>query len=293
MTRRCSQRALLLVPHEIVTRIYEYCLAEAARRFGITLLGWLAMSNHQHVLLRDNHGNYPEFLAHFNKMTAKALNAHWRRRENLWSSEPPSVVYVVEARDRLDKLVYLLANPVASHLVERASEWPGASSYELHLRGGAKRVKRPSFFRDDGPMPEEVELRVERPDGFEDLSEDEWVAMLMSGVRAAERGARDERVRRNIGVLGREAILAAKHTDLPQSLEPPSTLRPAIACKNVERRIGELRALVQFRAAYRIALDRWRAGEREAVFPTGTYRMVVFASVRHGPSPDPAASAAA
>ncbi|MBK6696369.1 MAG: hypothetical protein IPG50_29885 [Myxococcales bacterium] len=36
--------------------------------------------------MRDNLGNYPEFFAHFHKMTAKALNAYWGRWENLWAT---------------------------------------------------------------------------------------------------------------------------------------------------------------------------------------------------------------
>lgn len=283
MTRRCTQRSFLLRPDEEVTSIYLYCLGEAALRCGITLLGWVAMSNHQHVLVRDNNGNYPQFLAHLNKLTAQALNAHWRRRENLWASEQPSVVHCVEPQDRFDKLIYLLANPVASHLVDRVCEWPGASSYGLHLSGASLSVKRPKFFRANGPLVESVTLRVERPDGFEHLSEEQWAAKIADGVRAAEERAREDRASRRMSVLGREAVLAAKHTDRPDTVDPPATFRPSVACKNVERRISELAAILRFRAAYRIALERWRAGQRDAVFPRGTYRMTTFAGVRHAP----------
>ena len=75
MSRRCTQRQFLLRPVKAVEQIYLYCLAEAAERFDITLHAWVAMSNHQHVIFRDNRANYPAFLAHLNKMLAKALNA--------------------------------------------------------------------------------------------------------------------------------------------------------------------------------------------------------------------------
>src|SRR5205085_4941838 len=100
ISRRATQRQYLLTPCEIVNQIYLYCLGEAAQRFWITLHGWMPMGNHQHIVLRDNLGNFPEFLAHLNKMLAKVLNCHWGRFENLWATEQPNALYLVEACDR-------------------------------------------------------------------------------------------------------------------------------------------------------------------------------------------------
>ena len=54
ISRRCTQRQLLLRPDPQVEQIYLYCLAEAALRYDITLHGFIALSNHQHLLVRDN-----------------------------------------------------------------------------------------------------------------------------------------------------------------------------------------------------------------------------------------------
>jgi REP element-mobilizing transposase RayT len=273
ISRRCTQRQHLLRPEPMVEQIYLYCLGDAAERYDITLHGFVAMSNHQHLVVRDNHGNFPEFLAHFHKMVAKAVNALRGRWENLWATEQPSAVHLVEAGDRFDKLVYLLANPVADHLVDRLSDWPGASSYGMTTRT----VRRPRvFFRENGNMPDAVTLRIERPEGFEDLSEDEWVAKLGDALRRAEESARDERRASGRGVLGRKAILRAEPTDSPQTTEPRRGLRPQIACLNRERRIAALRALLDFRAERRAALLRFLDGERDVVFPHGTYRVRIL-----------------
>jgi hypothetical protein len=129
ISRRCTQRQFLLRPDPDVVEIYLYCLGEAATRYGVTLHGFIAMSNHQHIVLRDNVGNFPEFLAHLNKMIAKAMNARLGRWENFWATEQANAVYLVEAADRFDKLVYVLANPVTHHVVDRVTDWPGASSW--------------------------------------------------------------------------------------------------------------------------------------------------------------------
>src|SRR5690242_7993744 len=188
ISRRCTQRQMFLRPNGTVNQIVEYCLAEAAERFGVTLHAHKAMSNHVHMIIRDNLGNYPEFLAHFHKMVAKAMNALLGRWENFWATEQPNAVYLVESSDRFAKLIYLLANPVAADLVDRVSDWPGASSYSMHLSGRSRTVKRPRvYFRaKKSKMPAEVTLRIERLDGYEHLSEAEWQAKIRDAVRVEE-----------------------------------------------------------------------------------------------------------
>lgn len=285
ITRRCTQRQMLLRPEAMVEQIFLYCLAEAAERFGITLHAFIAMSNHEHLLVRDNLGNFPEFLAHFHKMVAKAMNALRGRTENFWATEQPNAVHLVESQDRFHKLVYLLANPVADSLVDRVSDWPGACSFGLHLSGRTKTVKRPRcFFREDGKMPAEATLRIERPEGFASLPEDEWRTMLEDAVRREEERAREKRMAHGGRVLGRKAILRTDPTDKPKTVEPRRKLRPCIACLDEARRVQELGRLLAFRAERRAALLRFMAAESDVFFPHGTYRVRGVFLVKPPPS---------
>jgi putative transposase len=89
--------------------------------------------------------------------------------------------------------VYLLANPVAADLVDRVAEWPGACSFGMQLSGRTKTVQRPrGFFRTNGAMPETVTLRIERPEGFESLSDEEWAGKLEEAIRGEEERARGD-----------------------------------------------------------------------------------------------------
>lgn len=276
ITRRCAQRQFLLQPDEVVTEIFLYCLGEAAHRFNVSLFGWVVMSNHEHLVVRDNEGNLPEFTAHLHKLIAKALNDHWGRQENLWAAEQPNVVYAVEPADQFDKLIYVLANPVAADLVDRAHDWPGASSLTLHLSGRSLTVQRPEFFRPDGPMPDDVTLTVERLEGFDDLSDEQWTERIRAAVQHEENTARARRLVRNVRVLGRKAVRRAKHTDTPSTVEAKRTLRPRLACRNPERRRIELDAMKAFQVRHRDARESWCAGDRTVPFPFGTYRMLEF-----------------
>jgi len=288
LTRRCTQRQLLLRPDDVVEQIFLYCLGEAVARYGITLHAFIAMSNHEHLIIRDNHGNFPEFLAHFHKMVAKSMNALRGRWENFWATEQPNAVYLVGAQDRFDKLVYLLANPVADHLVDRVSDWPGACSFGMHLSGRTRIVKRPRcFFGPKSTMPEEVTLRLERLDGFESLTDEQWTAKVVDAVRIEEERARNDRLERGARVLGRKAVLRAEPTDVPKTVAPRRGLRPCVACREKRRRIAELEALVEFRAQRHAALMRHLEGELDVLFPHGTYRVRGFFRAAPAPSLTP------
>ncbi len=272
VTRRCTQRQFLLRPERAIDDAFLYCLAVAAERFGITVHGWLAMSSHIHYLVTDHRGNLPAFLAFFHGMLARLVNSLRGRWENLWASEPTSAVWCVEAADRFDKLVYTLSNPVQDHLVERSSDWPGATSFAFHMTGRTKVFCRPRrFFRDEGSMPETITLRAERLPGFEHLTDAEWAHKIADALHDVEAAARAERAATGRGILGRKAVLRALPTDSPSTEEPRRNLRPHVACLDETLRRAALWALSAFRHAYREARAFRLAGDHATVFPCGTY----------------------
>jgi REP element-mobilizing transposase RayT len=281
VSRRCTQREFLLTPDDRVRQVFLYCLGIAAEQYGVALHGWIAMSNHIHVLVTDKKGNYPAFIGYFHALLARCLNCYHGRWENFWAGgEQASVVHCVDAEDGFIKNIYLLDNPVADHLVDRVGDWPGACSFPQQLTGLPQTVKRPPFFFDrNGYMPEEVELHAERLPGFEHLSDEEWAEKLREAVFAAERQARRVREEKKLRVLGRKAVLAASPTDKPSTIEPRRNLRPNVACKNAALRIAALQALLTFRADYVVARHAFIAGDRGVVFPRGTYQLKLRAGV--------------
>jgi REP element-mobilizing transposase RayT len=282
VTRRCTQREHLLRPDPEVTQIYEYCLGEAAQRHDIVLHAWTALSNHHHVVVTDTKGKLPAFLERLHKMVAKAMNARLGRSENFWAAEQASAVYLVEADDRLRKLVYVLANPVRHHLVERVEDWPGATSLAQTLSLAPKEVERPSFFRDDGPMPDTITLEPKRLEGFSNRDAHEWQRLLEEALSVVEASAREKRAADGRRVVGREQILRRKPTHRPTTPKARRRLCPAIACKQPARRRLELAELRGFRAAHRNARSQLLKGDRDVRFPVGTYRLREFSALLFG-----------
>jgi REP element-mobilizing transposase RayT len=276
VTRRCTQRQYFLRPDRKTVAIFSYCLAEAAGRYEIGLVGWLAMSNHYHAVVHDPNGRLPAFLEHLHKMLARALNVRWSRWENLWSTEETCVTRLATLDDVLDKLVYVLANPIEDHLVDRVLHWPGSSSLH-HLDGRTTRHERPrSFFRENGRMPAAVDLRTIVPpgsgSGTADASAGAWATRVREALAAKEAELEAHRRRKGIRVRGRKAVLNVSAFASPSTSEPRRNLRPALACKESALRIDLLKRLVAFRAAHESARRRFAGGDRDIEFPAGTYR---------------------
>lgn len=280
VTRRCTQRQFLLRPDAETNNAFVYCLALAARRANMRVVAFLAHSNHHHTIVVDADGRMPEFLEGFHKLLAKHQNALRGRWENFWASEATSVVELPDAEAVLAKMTYTLTNPVKDHLVERADQWPGATSLRANLQGKTVHAYRPRrFFRKDGELPEKVSLACVRPPGFDELTDGEWRARLADRVRAVERDSMKARETEGRRIFGRGQVIRQRPTDRPSSHEPRRQLSPRVASPNKWARIEAIQRNKAFIAAYRAARLLWKSGF-EAIFPLGTYWLRRFASVR-------------
>jgi putative transposase len=288
ITRRCTQRQFLMRPDRETNNAFIYCLAVAAEKFGIHVLFTAAMSNHHHTGIRDPSGNYPAFIEHFHKLFAKCQNALRGRWENFWSSEQTSVVRFLEPDDAIAKMTYALTNPVKDRLVEQAHHWPGVTSLSSILHSKDLVATRPKhFFREEGSMPEAVQLPFHRPSGFESQSPQEFVAMIMERIRVVEENAAIERRRTGASVLGRKAALAQDWRESPTGREARRQMNPHIAGQSKWSRIEALLRNRAFRDAYAAARESFSEGVRDVLFPAGTYWLRRFTNAACVPSPVP------
>jgi hypothetical protein len=282
--RRCTQRQFLLRPDEETNNAFTYVLAEAAQRFNINVILPQMMSNHHHTAAYDRYGNHVQFREHFHKLMAKSQNALRGRWENMWSTEEPCIVEAVAAEDLLNQLVYIATNPVNDDLVDKVHHWPGPKFVQALLSGRPIKAKRPRhFFREDGPMPEEVELLLGLPDDFPEKAA--FLAELERRIAEVEERCARERMQSGRRVLGRRSILRQSWRDTPTSVEPRRNLRPRVAARDKLERIATLRRNKDWQLEYRSARLLWLAGF-DVEFPFGTYWLSRFAGVRVKPPPE-------
>jgi REP element-mobilizing transposase RayT len=280
VTRRCTRREFRLLPSRRVNQILRYCLAYAAGRFGIHVHTAQAMSNHWHLVVSDPSARLPRFLETAHKLIAKCMNTTFEWEENLWSCEKTSVVHLEDSDSILRKIVYALVNPPSAGLVRSVKEWSGFHTAEMAF-GSSLTVKRPKvFFREDGTMPKEVSLELVRPDAFAWMDDAAFTELVRRRVALREREIQDEFRAKGWGFLGMKRCLKHNRLDRPRSTTVRGTLSPTVAGADEAIRRAALARRREFLAEYRDAYTRWREGDRDVVFPPGTYWLRVYAGVR-------------
>jgi putative transposase len=276
VTRRCSERRLLLRPSAVTNAIFLYVLALAVRRFGVELHAVCILSNHYHLLLTDRAARLPAFMQYLDSLVARAINASLGRWEGFFASAASySAVAHESPEDVISKAAYVLANPVAAGLVRSGREWPG-----VWLAPGAPKLtaSRPKvFFNAAGYLPESVDLELTTPACF--ASDREFQDRLWPVVSELEEQSRRRLESEGRGFLGVARVLAQKPTARPAPGEPRRNLNPRVAARDKWKRMEALSRLVGFLRAYRKAWSARRAGVDGVLFPAGTYLLRVLHGV--------------
>ncbi len=197
----------------------------------------------------------------------------------------------------------MITNPIAANLVEMPDEWPGLLTLARDLGRRELTARRPTFFfrqprsEDDEPAdaagrarrrypphqltPDEVRLRLTRPPGFHDLDDDALRTLVARRVADRVDELNQQHRREGRGpALGREAVFLQRPTDTPGPSAPSFGLNPRLACRDRWRRVERLQDLVQFWREHQECSVRFRAGERDIVFPAGTWHYRVAFGAR-------------
>ncbi len=309
VSRRCTQRQLLLTPSRDVNRIVRYALATVASRYRVRVCAVAVLSNHMHALLEDPLGELPDFMHDLDQLIARALNAHYGRGENFWS-QPDSynALDLLTPEEVLEKLVYLYVNATKDGLVDHPDRWPGFLTRPEDM--GARRYveprpaaafvggRRPAGFeptyrprgrgrrarRRRGPQPSRARHRI-RPSTLPDVAgfgvavPSLFADLPLPAFHRLVRGAVETRVAEIHAERAAEGLTAFMGPDRVRNQDPfrsAGDVFPDFALNphlpGGDRPDPERVAeLRAWRAAYRDAYTRWRSGRHKTVFPRGTY----------------------
>jgi len=125
ITRRTLRRTHLFQPDPRLTQFYLYSLAVYSDRFNIDIHAVVLMSTHEHLIVTDKYGRTPDFLRDFHRLVALGTKILRRWEGTVWDSEPTSRVELCTPKAIIEKLAYIIANPVEAGLVDKAEDWPG------------------------------------------------------------------------------------------------------------------------------------------------------------------------
>jgi putative transposase len=278
ITRRTLRRHHLFRPDPAIRQLYLYVLAICARQFGILVHAVTLMSTHEHLVVTDSQGQLPDFLRRLHRLVSLGTKALRKWEGPTWDHEQTSVVRLLSEEAILEKLAYVMANPVHAGLVRRARDWPGIAVLPHELGRRTWKVTRPGVYFDaDNPhWPDAAELSLTVPPALERNFDPESLREAVAEeLRRQERIAHKETARRGRSFVGPDRVRKLSPYRRATSSEPARERNPTFAVGRGQKAVffqaaQELRA---FRRAYRDAFENWRAGLRSVVFPQGTWRM--------------------
>jgi REP element-mobilizing transposase RayT len=273
VTRRVAQRVFLTKPDTLCNQVMQYCFARALELHpGIELHALQVLSDHYHAVLTDRDASLPELMAWVDRESAKALNKHYARAENLWCSEPYSSVELHDPEVVWGKTVYVFTNAVKHRLVRDYRDWPGVRSTPRDWLSGPKTIERPSIhFSQKDERWAKVELRFTTPPQFRDRDPELLVRDMQAAIEERQRELREEARREGRSFLGAERVLKESPFAQPKSPHVKGRLNPTFAAGTAE---GHKRAREQrksFLGAYREALTKLMKG-LDCIFPAGSYK---------------------
>ena len=276
VTRRTLRRTHLLRPDRALNDLFIYCLAVLSQRHGIQIHAAVVMSTHEHIILTDVHGRLPRFIQELHRMVALGVKVLRKWEGAVWDHEKTSVVELRTPQAVVEKLAYVMANPVVAGLVPRPCEWPGVSTRPTDLGRARWTASRPEFYfdQDNVMWPTEAELHLTLPPRL-DMTDASLREAVTNELTEIERAAHAELKAKGWHFLGAKRVTSLSPYERATSWEPLRGRNPAFAVGRGQREaffeaVAVLRA---FRRAHREALERWRRGLRDAVFPPATWLM--------------------
>ncbi len=271
------------------------CLARAQRHCReqgtgeVELFGFVAMSNHVHLVVRTHGKNLAQFMRYFGSAVASGINYMTGRRGQLFGRR-------YDAQPILDddaasgRLRYTVDNPRAAGLVSSHDEWPGqllcfglgesdVPVFKFFNRMAWHDAKRP---KDITPFIEDVALTLSPLPHLSALDRagyrrtiEGWLRDLQNA--AAQQEPHDKRAQ-TVTAPGKEsprkfALGVAKVLAVPIGHRPERAKhkrRPyAFGAPDKVSRYREAMGVVI--AMHQDASDRLRAGGGDVCFPAGTY----------------------
>lgn len=265
----------LLRPDKELTDAVEYLLAHYSGVYEIELYAACMMSTHLHLVYRDVRGEGPNFLRDLHRGIALVVQS-LRNWTGAVFAQRPCQVRVLTEEALIDKIAYTLANPVSQHGVAAPEMWPGLWSSVLATTEALETLRPSCAFSPHGRLPATAALRFVLPE----------VLVTKFGRASALRKLRsacEEHSRLNRAQVlkqgGRFLKPAECRSVNPRTQSTARELNRAVTPQfstlgsgraGFARAVHELR---EFRRAYRQALERFRMGFRDVVFPVGTFQL--------------------
>ncbi len=286
VTNRCEEERFFLLPRPKIIKLIGAWLGKALKEHGngIELYGFIFLSSHLHLLLKDTKGQLAKFMWYFQLNLAKAVNRVLGRRGHFFAREYDAAPVLTDEAFE-NRFAYILTNAVKPGLVKKAADSPFFSS----LKGALEdKIFRFTWFdrtrkhnrtrrgqkRDSTEFEKVYEYKLAIPPMWKHLSKKQRQTRAKALIRANEVRYGKERRAEGRGVLGAQKILVQSPFMRPKN--PSRSPRVKLFCndKEIEQAYLEaVRVVVGiYQEVYGAFITAAKRGRRPlAEWPPGCY----------------------
>jgi hypothetical protein len=279
----------------MVSDIWLYALADAARETGVAVHESQLVVNHHHTDVTPSQANLPDFIHRLHTDTSKALNELMEHEgyeppRSVFDDRPTHCMRLLDAPAQVSQLIYTDVNTAAAGLVRRPEEMPGRRmpSFRDWLGDGIVIPKPPIHFGKD--RPSELVLRPEPAPLMMLAFGGDLRALVYHLEKLCREALSDIRAVRKGPPLGAQRVRRLHPHDEPSTPAEPRGQSRAPSYRIGARGFGELEVHERARDERRAFLDVHEACRQERLagedpsFPHGTFAMRVF---HNAPVDDP------
>ena len=285
VTTRTVHGRLLLKPTPPINEAFLGVLGRAQRLYGMVVHLVVVLSNHYHLLVAPTDAEQlAEFMGFVNSNIAREVGRLVDWKEKFWSRRYQGILVSDEALAQLGRLEYFLANCVKENLVEHPREWPGVHCVRALIEG--QRLEgtwfdRTAFSRarrrqkaSDPPVQESdfkttEALQLSPLPCISSLGAAQQRDLIQGTIERIVAAAASAREEKGAMVMGSARLQKQHPHTQPNRIKKSPAPRFHAYAVAVRRALRD--AFSEFVAAFRIAAENLRRGDRGARFPEGCF----------------------
>jgi hypothetical protein len=263
--------------------------AKYAKRYNITLYGFAIEGNHLHAVSQIDHGNRGNFMRDLKSSIARAIPryAHSYPGGSVWGRRY-SNEFLPSSDDIENWFFYTVLQSVQDGLVEKISEYPGYNCFHDAIWGIKRTFKVVNWKAYNEALRWKSEVRkidyiethtleYARLPGYEHLSRKEYAHLMIRKLEERRQAIVSSRRAEGKGFAGRDVLRKTPPGARPRSTKVSTrdSHRPRVLCVCPIRRTEAVAWYFSVYFDYKAASHAYRCGDRNAVFPAGTYKPYV------------------
>jgi len=263
-TRRTESGYYRIPPIPEIRNAICFIVLHCAAVHQIEIWALVIMSNHIHWIGLDRLGRYPAFIRDVHMRIQEVISHHHGIPGRLWSGDRPRTPRLEGTE--LDTILYAVTNPAKDNIEHVSTNWPGLI-FSPENAGDTISATCPQILQETyNSFPKSISYVVPVPRFYSHLSIKEVRRDFARRRRAREAYLIAKHQGPALGAATALAVGPYDRPDDPVSREPFRCFHAT-----AEREQDCLEDLDSFRRRYGSRRRSFNAGDRDVVWPIGTY----------------------